>query len=223
MSSIEPRLDILPAEQRQLWPALRPLHLGGWVLYGGTALALRLGHRVSVDFDFFHERPIDHESLFAALPLLKQARLIQDEPNAVTWLIPVDDRTVKLSFFGTIDMGRVGTPSLTSDGVAEIASLADLLAHKLKVIMQRVESKDYRDIAALLNHGESLAAGLAAAARLFGAHFSPSECVKALGYLDDENLADLEDSVRQILINRLQTRKPLPSPPPIVWSALSAQ
>src|SRR5205085_7929658 len=46
------RLDILPAPQRTLWSELvaLPRH---FVLYGGTALALRLGLRVSVDFDFF--------------------------------------------------------------------------------------------------------------------------------------------------------------------------
>jgi len=46
------RLDILPPAQLALWPELRqiPAH---FVLYGGTAIALRLGHRQSVDFDFF--------------------------------------------------------------------------------------------------------------------------------------------------------------------------
>lgn len=31
----------------------------GFALYGGTAIALRLGHRTSVDFDFFNDRPLD--------------------------------------------------------------------------------------------------------------------------------------------------------------------
>ena len=51
MPTFQPRLDILPASQRTLWPELdaTPDH---FTLYGGTALALRLGHRQSVDFDF---------------------------------------------------------------------------------------------------------------------------------------------------------------------------
>jgi hypothetical protein len=50
--TLSPKLDILPASQRALWKELKatPRH---FVLYGGTALALRLGHRVSEDFDFF--------------------------------------------------------------------------------------------------------------------------------------------------------------------------
>jgi hypothetical protein len=45
-------LDILPASQRQLWPELDAVP-ADFVLYGGTGLALQLGHRVSEDFDFF--------------------------------------------------------------------------------------------------------------------------------------------------------------------------
>ena len=50
--TFEPRLDVLPDEQRALWPALASVP-DAFVLYGGTALALRLGHRTSVDFDCF--------------------------------------------------------------------------------------------------------------------------------------------------------------------------
>ena len=48
----EPHLDILPEEQRICWSLLNGVSEEGFVLYGGTALALRLGHRQSVDFDF---------------------------------------------------------------------------------------------------------------------------------------------------------------------------
>ena len=53
-----PRLDALPAAQRAVWPALGGVP-DSFVLYGGTALALRLGHRTSVDFDFFSAEPIE--------------------------------------------------------------------------------------------------------------------------------------------------------------------
>jgi hypothetical protein len=55
-----PRLDILPSAQRSLWPHLVqvPCH---FVLYGGTAIALCLGHRQSVDFDFFSDLDLGDE------------------------------------------------------------------------------------------------------------------------------------------------------------------
>ena len=52
MNNKKLHLNILPAEQRILWNELQstPEH---FALYGGTALALFLGHRQSIDFDFF--------------------------------------------------------------------------------------------------------------------------------------------------------------------------
>lgn len=56
--SFEPRLDILPKSQRELWPDLDAVP-SDFVLYGGTALALQLGHRISEDFDFFSSTGFD--------------------------------------------------------------------------------------------------------------------------------------------------------------------
>jgi hypothetical protein len=53
-----PRLDILPTPQRLLWQELSTLP-PTFVLYGGTAIALHLGHRESVDFDFFSSEDLD--------------------------------------------------------------------------------------------------------------------------------------------------------------------
>jgi len=55
-----PRLNILPPAQRSLWPHLVQVP-GHFVLYGGTAIALRLGHRQSIDFDFFSDVDLDGE------------------------------------------------------------------------------------------------------------------------------------------------------------------
>ncbi len=45
--------------------------LQGFSLAGGTALALQLGHRISVDLDFFTSDPFDSNEMFENLkPLL---------------------------------------------------------------------------------------------------------------------------------------------------------
>jgi hypothetical protein len=67
-----PRLDILPPAQRRLWNELAAIP-AEFVLYGGTAIALHLGHRASVDFDFFGDRPLDPSKLTLAIPLLAAA------------------------------------------------------------------------------------------------------------------------------------------------------
>lgn len=56
MMQFSPRLDILA--QRRLWAKLSAVP-DEFTLYGGTALALHLGHCNSVDFDFFGSRVID--------------------------------------------------------------------------------------------------------------------------------------------------------------------
>src|SRR5579864_1279797 len=52
----DPRIDILPAAQQEVWPQLGHAASLSFVLYGGTAIALHLGHRTSVDF--FRSEPL---------------------------------------------------------------------------------------------------------------------------------------------------------------------
>jgi hypothetical protein len=123
----------------------------GLVLYGGTAVALHLGHRQSVDFHFFTDRSFQPAELLAQFRFLGGSELLQTQRNTLTVLTTgeiapggeMDSANgVKISFFGGLEFGRLDNPERTPDGVLEIASLQDLLAHKLKVLLQRVESKD---------------------------------------------------------------------------------
>jgi hypothetical protein len=200
-----PRLNALPTAQRALWVRLRQVRELGYVLYGGTALALRLGHRQSVDFDFFTDRPLDIRELVDRISFIEYSTVLQSERDTYTILVPEDDAHVKVSFFGSIDFGRVGEPEVSSDEVIAVASYDDLLATKLKVLMQRVEAKDYVDIAALISGGVDLAVGLAATSALFGKQFSPSDCLRALEYFEEPGLSDLDDSVKST-IHRAVTR-----------------
>jgi hypothetical protein len=180
---MQPRLDILPPPQRTLWPELAAVPRR-FILYGGTAIALRLGHRDSIDFDFFAADPLAMEDLMAALPWLEGAAVLRQDSRAFTCLVERSGQPVKLSFFAGLRCGRVRVPDRTADGVLRIASAADLLGHKLKVILQRAEGKDYQDIAALLAAGGSLAKGLGAAATLFPG-FPVMEAARALSYRED--------------------------------------
>jgi hypothetical protein len=204
MPSFTPYTAMLPAEQQALWPQLIPFRTCGYVLYGGTAISLRLGHRPSIDFDFFSDQPLQQPRLLQSLPWLAHAQTIQTDPDTWSVLVnapgmSVSSSLVKVSMFGGIDVGRVGTPDVTADGVLTVASLDDLLAYKVKVVLQRVEAKDYRDVAALLRAGLSLERGLAAAATLFGPSFQPSESLRALTYFQGGDLGTLTQADRTTL------------------------
>ncbi len=212
--TFEARLEILPPAQRRLLPELHAAAELGFALYGGTAVALRLGHRTSVDFDFFSEQPLDREAITAALPFVLRSTALQDQANTWTVLVPdpshQQQQQVKVSFFGAIGFGRVGEPEISTGGRLQVASLDDLMATKVKVILQRAEAKDYRDIAAMLRAGVDLARGLAAARALFGTTFQPSESLKALVYFGDGDLGDLSLDVRTTLAEAVSAVRDLP-------------
>ena len=212
--TFSPHLEVLPPEQKQLWPELRPAAELGFVLYGGTAIALRLGHRSSVDFDFFSDQPLQRDEISSTFAFLEVSTLLQDQPNTLSFLVPSSSAQhggVKVSFFGGIDHGRVGDPEHTDDKVLEVASLDDLLATKLKTLLQRVEAKDYRDITAMLKAGAKLPIGLAFAARMYGnAHFQPSECLKALVYFEGGDLDELTEEEKRVLVREASSVRDLP-------------
>ena len=198
MKPFKPHLEVLPEAQKVIWSKLGWTKINGFVLYDGTAIALRCGHRASIDFDFFAEKRLNHQAINQELRKSGIAYLVvQDEKNALTVVNQPGD--VRLSFFGGLSVGRVGTPTLTEDGIAFIASPLDLLGTKLKVIMQRAEAKDYEDIAQLLRRGESLIQALGAARALFDSTFAPSECLRALTFFDDGDLAKVSTETRQLL------------------------
>lgn len=214
IATLAPRFGKLKPAQRRLWPELRPGVSLGFVLYGGTAVSLYLGHRRSVDFDFFHDRPLDRGAIRKSFAFVNAAQVLREEHDTLVVLVPgayLDGRTaVKVSFFGALRFGRVGDPLLTRDGVVEIASLDDLMAHKLKVILQRAEKKDYEDIAAMLGARVSLAHGLAAARLFFGSAFQPAESLKALTYFKDGDLPRLSRTGRRALIAAAASVRDLP-------------
>jgi len=208
-----PNKEILPPAQKELWPELRPACKMGFMLYGGTAIALRLGHRVSVDFDLFTEKSLEREKLKEAFPFLGRSTVLQDEKNSlsvVTFSSQRNSEPVKVSFFGGIGFGRVGIPESTRDGVLRVASLDDLMATKVKTILQRVSAKDYTDIAAMVEAGVSLAKGLAAAREMFGESFQPSESLKAMIYFEGGDLHLLKPKTKETLAKVVSDIRELP-------------
>src|ERR1039458_8373996 len=117
----QPNLRILPASQRRLWKELEAVP-DEFVLYGGTAIALYLGHRQSVDFDFFGNRLFEPAKLAAAIPFLTGAIITQQEPNTLSATVDRDG-PVKVSFFGLPEFSRLRPPSIAADNGLRIASL----------------------------------------------------------------------------------------------------
>jgi hypothetical protein len=179
-------VEILPAPQRAFWDEDAPSLPRGWVLYGGTAVALHLGHRRSLDFDFFSSAPLDRRGL-RRCRLLAEAKTLQDEPETLTLVAEKVGEPLKLSFFGGITFGRVGEP-MRAAGRPPVASRLDLLGTKLATVTQRIEPRDYLDIAALLASGLTINDGVAALLALYGNQASGLQAVKTIAWFKDGGL-----------------------------------
>lgn len=105
-----------------------------FVLYGGTALALRLGHRRSVDFDFFCSAPFDPVHLCARVPYLDGAAVVLQAPNTLTCLVDCHG-PVRVSFFGGLRINRVEDPETAVGSGVKVASLIDLAATKAELVL----------------------------------------------------------------------------------------
>ena len=83
------------------------------------------------------------------------------------------------------------------DAVLLVDSLEDLLATKLKAILDRAEAKDYRDIAGLLRAGASLEGALGAFAKMY--RRDPGLPLKAIGFFKDGDLPSLPKPDQDLL------------------------
>lgn len=199
----EPKLEILPAAQRALWSELGAIP-ADFVLCGGTAIALQLGHRQSVDFDFFGSRAFDPGKLYSSLPLLSGSTVLQQAANTLTCRVERGDPVI-VSFFGVPTLRRVAAPLIAHDNRLRIASLLDLAGMKAAVVQQRAEAKDYIDLYALLLAGIGLPMALAAAEVVYGERFNPQLTLKALSFFGDGDLPSLPTNVQERIIGAVRS------------------
>ena len=197
-SSFNPHYDSLSAPQRLLWAELADVP-PEFTLYGGTAVALHLGHRQSIDFDFFSPNEVSPDKLYHQIAFLKNAKIIQQEKNTLTCLV---DRNgpVKISFFGLPHLHCIGTPHIVAENKLKVASLIDLAGMKAAVVQQRPEAKDYIDLDAIMSAGVTLPTALAAAKLIYGSSFNPQITLKALSYFEDGDLHMLPDDMKTRIV-----------------------
>jgi len=202
---------VLPPAQRNLWPKLAELP-EQFVLYGGTAIALRCGHRVSEDFDFFSAQALVPEALLARVPWLRSPKptVLQRQDNTLTLQLSNEMGSVKASFFGGIEFGQINPPERAADNQLKVASPEDLLALKLGVIQQRVEAKDYLDIHALLKSGLSLSVGLCHLDALHPLTTNWMITLKTLVFFKGGDLEGLPETVKRDLEEAVRLVRTVP-------------
>lgn len=139
-------LDVLTEEGKELYPELS--NFEGFYLAGGTALALQIGHRISVDFDFFSDKKIPKTLLLKIEEVYSDAEI---EPSVGT----PDELTI---FIDGVKFSFIHYPfpvlhDLVSIDHLKLLSTKEIAATKAYTIGRREEYKDYVDLYASIHGG----------------------------------------------------------------------
>ena len=189
-----------------------------YILAGGTALAMQLGHRLSEDLDFMMWSDLAEGKPEVGWPAIK--RELEEKVG------PVDDvdilgfdqvlflvKGVKLSFYVSDKKCPVSHP-IPYIGNIRLADRDSILAMKLEVMLRRMKFRDYYDIYSIIKDGADLNAGIERALKSSGFKLRKKNVVALLlsGRYDvDKNFAQLSpkydvkfEDIREYLLGVLK-------------------
>ena len=142
----KPHFSVLPEHQKLLWDQLvRHQWIEPFYLAGGTSLALHIGHRRSVDFDFFTSRNFDTREIIGKLRNLGEFELFHEAGNTLNGSV----NNVRISFF-SYRYPLIG--KLHKHVCLSVADLIDIALMKLEAISGRGSRKDFIDLYFLLHY-----------------------------------------------------------------------
>ncbi|MFA5095571.1 MAG: nucleotidyl transferase AbiEii/AbiGii toxin family protein [Candidatus Paceibacterota bacterium] len=130
--------ESLNQETKKIWDKCAFLR-DDFYLAGGTALALQIGHRISVDLDFFSFNPIKKTLLEKVENELGKASILINTKNELT----VSVSGVKVSF---IHYPFILKQKTVDTNIVPLASISDIASMKAYAMGRRRSFKDYVDL-----------------------------------------------------------------------------
>lgn len=178
--------EILNDRQTVLLPLMAKFRRE-YYLVGGTAIALYIGHRRSIDFDLFKQSRLNHKKNLDRISEggfpHQVTRRVEEQMNLI-----VND--VKVTFF------QYPFPVIADenfDDTFRIPSLLTLAAMKAYALGRRSKWKDYVDLYFLLKEHFSLPEIATKATEIFGELFSEKLFRAQLSYFDDVDYTEKVD------------------------------
>lgn len=173
------RLEALSGRGKKLFPLLK--NFPEFYLAGGTALALQIGHRLSVDFDFFSPQPIERNLLNKVKKIFVACRVSPSINNQDELTVFVDG--VKITFL------KYPFPLLTKlikfKGI-KILNAKEIGIAKAYAIGRRGSYKDYVDLYFIFKKKiASLSEIISLAVKKYGSDFNSRLFLEQLLYLED--------------------------------------
>ncbi len=174
-------LEVLSKEQVDLLPILSQFKRE-YYLVGGTAIALHIGHRESIDFDLFKEKNIRKKDVYSKLKTIDYKVSFADY-NQINML----SYGVKITFFSF----PYQVP-LNSDvkGFLKMPDLLTLGAMKAFALGRRAKWKDYLDLYFILKFHYSFKDVANKAKEIFKEEFIEKQFIAQLGYFAGINYAE---------------------------------
>jgi len=170
--------DVLSTRQLDLLPLMAKFRRE-YYLVGGTAIALQIGHRRSIDFDLFKLSRLNHkknlDKIVSGGFAHQVTRRVEEQMNLIV-------NGVKVTFF------QYPFPIQAENNfksVFRLPSLLTLAAMKAYALGRRSKWKDYVDLYFLLKEHHSLEEVTGRADEIFGELFSEKLFRAQLSYFDD--------------------------------------
>jgi len=178
--------EVLNAAQRKLLPLMKQFKRE-YYLVGGTAIALHIGHRRSIDFDMFKSSAINHKR---NLDKIAASGFSHQVTRRVSEQMNLQVNGVKLTFF------QYPFPIVSEcsfDGVFRMPSLLSLAAMKAYALGRRSKWKDYVDLYFLLTAHFPIEIISERASTIFGELFSEKLFRAQLSFFDDIDYTESVD------------------------------
>lgn len=186
---------VLSEKMKQDWNKLKEFKNVG-ILGGGTALALQLGHRQSIDFDFFCPKQISSQLILKAKKIFGEIKILINNSDELTFLTP---NKVKITFLYYPFKFNSDVLNFEDIKILNILSIASAKAYALN---RRANIKDYIDIYTIIKSGIKMSEIIKKASTIFGELFSEKLFLSQLLYLEDIDA----DSFNKIIF--LEKNKP---------------
>jgi predicted nucleotidyltransferase component of viral defense system len=189
-----------------------------YILCGGTALAMQIGHRKSEDLDFMMWRLSKTEKPEVNWNLIEKElkENIGEIENfnmlgfdQVEFLV----KGVKFSFFVSDNYSPVSSP-VHYLGNIRLADIDSILAMKMEVMLRRMKFRDYYDVYSILKEDYSIHNGIEKALTLSRHRLSSKNIIAMLlggQFMPDSNFATLEpkydvtkEQIREYILSKLK-------------------
>lgn len=176
--------EILTDAQRGLLPLVGKFS-EEFGLVGGTAIALHLGHRRSVDFDLFSVREIDAFDVGRKITgNFKVEKTLVNKTGEYTILV----NGVKMTFFHyPFKISFI----MNFEDVIKLPDLLTLAAMKAFVLGRRAKWKDYVDLYFIIKRQHQLGAIIQKAKELFQKEFNEKLFRSQLAYFNDIDYSEV--------------------------------